>query len=300
MAQKLQLATKATTKPQIRSRCEEIRRRVSWGVVDYAKWDGDPELQELIKPIFVKKRLVIWSLDHHPAPLYDIRSLVEPLGVEFIEHSVYHQCQRTCSCDDFKALTPLQHNDLLEGLNSQETIDRIYHDPLSASDVARADAFLSAYSYPLVELYMRYNRSIIIISAIRYNLWVDGPSKWSQLSDRLHTLFTHPRHVIGANNLYDVEYLHYFLGSRPDYVPSFAGYTGEHYNPTRQSFLYSYRVFEDIGDYWNVPFQRQYQRINATFRIDKLQRQSKFYEHSDLAAYLGIVQRPYAVSVIYI
>ena len=126
---------------------------MSWGVVDYVKWDGDPELQELVKPIFVKKRLVIWSLDHHPAPLFDIRSLVEPLGVEFIEHSLYHQCQRTCSCDDFKALSPLHHSDLLGGLNLQ-TIDRIYsyNDPLSASDVARADAFLTAYSYPLVEL----------------------------------------------------------------------------------------------------------------------------------------------------
>ena len=277
------------------SQCMEVKRRVRWGIVDYVKWDGDPELQELLKPIFTKKRLVIWSLDHHPSPLYDIRSLVEPLGVEFIEHSVYHQCQRMCSCDDFTSLSPLHFNDLLSNLN-ENMIDRLYNDPLSAPDIERADAFLVAYSYPLVELFMRYNRSTILMSTIRYNTWLPEPSRWSQINDRLRELLPHKRNVIVANNHYDIEYMHYFLGTRPEYVPCFSGYTGEHYNPTRQSFLYSHRPFDDIGPFWTESFKLQYRRINANFIIDELRvRYKSNYDFSDLAAHLGIVQRPYQV-----
>ena len=284
-------------KTENRTRCGEIKRRTSWGVVDYANWDGDIELQELLKPLFTKKRLVIWSLDHHPSPIYDIKSLIEPLGVEFIEHTVYPNCQRMCCCDDFNSLSPLHHNDLLWNFNFG-TIDRIYKDTRAVSDIARADAFLVTYCLQLIELYMRYNQSIIAVTAIRYNLWLTDVSRWIQLSDRLRSLIPQRRHVIGANSVYDVEYMHYFLGVRPDYVPSFTGYTGEHYHPTRQSFLYAHRVFEDIGPYWQEQFERQYRKINAKFQIEKLRvRYKSGYDHSDLAAHLGIVHRPYQVHI---
>ena len=266
------------------------------GIVDYVNWDGDAELKNLLNPIFKNKPLVIWSLDHHPSPLYDIRSLVEPLGVEFIEHSIYPQCQRMCSCDDFKSLSPLNYNDLLFNLNN-ETFERLYQDPLSASDIARADAFLVGYSLPLVELFLRYNRSIIALSTIRYNLWAKGQLRWDQQNDQLRALSSQRRHVIGANNYYDVEYMHYFLGARPDYIPSFSGYTGEHYNPKRQSFLYSHRVFNDIGPYWKERFERQYLRIHAKFIIVGLRARYKTgYDYWDLAAHLGIVHLPYQVN----
>ena len=279
-----------------RTRCEEIKRRTSWGVVDYALWDGDTELQELLEPIFIKKRLVIWSLDHHPSPIYDIKSLVEPLGVEFIDHTVFPNCQRMCSCNDFKSLSFLHSDDLLWNLNFG-SIEQIYKDSRAASDIARADAFLVTYSLLLIELYMRYNRSIIVVAANRYNVWLADESRWHQQNDRLRALMSHRRHVVGANSVYDVEYMHYFLGVRPDYVPCFTGYTGEHYHPTRQSFLYAHRVFDDIGPYWQEQFERQYRRINATFRIEKLRVKYKSgYDHSDLASHLGIVHRPYQVA----
>lgn len=278
--------------------CKEIRRRVSRGVVEYANWDGDDELQELLKPIFTKKRLVIWSLDHHPAPIFDVKSLVEPLGVELIDHSIYGHCQRMCSCDDFKSLSPLEEGDLLFKIDSR-LVDRIYRDPRAAPDIARADAFLVAYSIPLIELFMRYNRSIIVVAAIRYHLWLPEVSRWRKLNDWLRELSSQRRHVIGANSRYDVEYMHYFLGARPDYVPSFAGYTGEHYNPTRRSFLYAHRVFDDIGPYWNEQFERQYRLIGAEFHVEKLRvRYKAGYANSDLAAHLGIIHRPYQVQYI--
>ena len=275
----------------------KIKNQVSWGIVDYAKWDGDAELKELLNPIFTKKRLVIWSLDHHPAPLYDIRSLVEPLGVEFIEHSIYPGCKRMCSCDDFNSLSHLYPEDLLSNLNSK-MIKRLYNDSLSASDIARTDAFLVAYSVSLVELFMRYNRSIIVAAVNRYNLWVPDRLKWLQLNDRLRSLFSQRFNIIGANSHHDVEYMHYFLGARPDYIPSFAGYTGTRYNPTRHSFLYAHRVYNDIGPYWKKRFERQYRRIHAKFILEELRvRYKSDYDYSDLAAHLGIVHRPYQVTL---
>jgi len=36
--------------------------------------------------------LVIWSTDHHPAPAYDTRHLLEPLGVKFLQHDLSPYC----------------------------------------------------------------------------------------------------------------------------------------------------------------------------------------------------------------
>ena len=131
-----------TSLPPKYARCKEIRRRVSWGALYYAKWDGDVELNELVKPIFTIKRLVVWSIDHHFGPISDIRSIIEPLGVEFIEHSIIHpqKCHRMCNCDLSKERRSFDYNSWNPNKN---TFQQISSDSIAAPDIARADAFLA-------------------------------------------------------------------------------------------------------------------------------------------------------------
>ena len=42
--------------------------------------------------LFRSRQLVIWSADHHPAPAYDARTLLEPLGITFLQHDLSPYC----------------------------------------------------------------------------------------------------------------------------------------------------------------------------------------------------------------
>ena len=294
-----------TTKPppslslkKLSPRCEEIRRRVSWGAVDYAQWDGDPELQQLVLPMFKKKRLVVWSLDDHHGPISDLRSIIEPLGVEFIEHTIYHYgCHQMCTCDDeFKGMTPFDRNLIWQP--DHRLFDHVYRDSIAAVDIGRTDAFLTASAFPLTELFIRYNRSIIAVSPIRYNymLKTDMVNRWRLLNERLRFLMSQQRNVFGGNCLYEVEYIHYFTGVRPDYVPGFSVYTGEHWHPTRHSFLvHRSRRLGIPGDFWDA-INSQSRKLNATFKLEELRmRYPQNFEFTDLASHLGIVHLPHQV-----
>ena len=275
--------------------CAEVRRRVSWGVVDYVRRDGDPELLELVQPMFTRKKLVVWSVDHHVGPISDIRGLIEPLGVEFIEHTIYSNCELMCTCDQLKGFPLFNERTII--FLGRDIIDRFYRETRGDRDISRADAFLVAYSIPIIELYERYNRSIIAVDAIRYErtLWNDI-NRWRELNDRLRALISDRRHVIGANSLYDVEYIYYFVGARPDYVPSFCAYTGNvSYNPTRDLLLYAHRPNRKIGTYWTQPFERRYRQVNASFRIEQLKKAYKTYDLSQLASHPAIIHLPYQV-----
>lgn len=263
--------------------------------MNYALWDGDPELRSLLKPIFTQRPLVVWSLDFHPAPVADLRSILEPLGVYFKEYTRYNACERFCTCDEPRGLLPsIGYFEV--GRPDRELYDRILSDRLAASEMARADAFLVTFAIPMVELYTRYyNRSVIVVDTVRMELTLWGDvNRWGQMNDQLRALMQHRWNVVAANSRYDVEYMHYFLGSRPDYVPSFCAYTGAHYHPTLQSFLYSRH--RRIGGNWDVAFKERYKALNATFRLDDLNN-LKYDDFFELANYLGIVHLPYQVNL---
>ena len=293
------VTTQSSSRPTTRklSRCEETRRRVSWGVVDYANWDGDPELLELVLPIFKKKRLVVWSVDHHQGPISDVRSIIEPLGVEFIEHIIYWNCDRFCTCEHLKGMTAFDSNWILHPGN--HLYEHIYRDPIAAPDIVRADAFVVMYTTPLLELYQRYkNHSVILVSPIRYeHTFRDDFNRWRNLNNIINTLSAQRRHVISANNLYDVEYMHYFLGPLPDYALSFCGYTTSHYNPNKNKMEFAYARHRPFVPGWVEASQRQYRLINATFAMNNLQTMLNFfYDYKDLAQILGFVHQPFQVT----
>lgn len=267
------------------------------------QWDGDAELTQLLKPIFKEKKLVIWHLDNHLSPAADIRTLIEPLGVELIEHTEFtsERCAPPrCFCStQSKNLSPQTISTRVFS-PTKDLIERVARDLLAADDIARSDAFLITLTTPLIELYMRYNRSIIIADAIRYDSLSYGDwNRYHEINKHIRNLYQHRRNIIGANSLYDVEYMYYYTGVRPDYITSFCAYTGVHYEPVRKSFLYAYRRvdpgFVRSGS-WSDQFVREYKHIKATFIIQHTMDIYKLgYSHSDLAHHLAIVHLPYQV-----
>lgn len=122
-------------------------------------------------------------------------------------------------------------------------------------------------------------------------------SRWKEVTKYITKLANHRRHVVAANNLYDSRYLSYFTGTEPAIVQSFCAYTGAHYRPVRESYLYARRPNQPVDEFWNAPFDAHYAKLNATFRVYKLTELYEKYEYSDVAAHLGVVYLPYQVSL---
>ena len=270
----------------------EIRRRISEGVFVYAKRVNDSELNSLITPIFTKKKLVVWSLDHHPGPISDIRSFFETLGVEFLEHTLYEPCDMFCTCDQLHGFKVLGYNDLLRPISS-DTTQRFLNAYLNDTDFQRSDAFLNSWSAPLFDVFVRVKRPVIYITSMRLDTAVEGdPNGWDRMSRHIQRLADNPENIIGANNRYDVEYIKYFTGRTIDYIPSFCAYTEYYYKPTRNSFLKARKIYWHlIAGYWDPRYKSHYIKINASFKLE-----AGSYEPSNIAANRGVLHIPYEVS----
>lgn len=284
---------KTTKRPDPNAiRCKEVRRRVSQGVVDYIRNYGDAELQVLIKPLFKKKKLVVWSVDHHIGPISDLRSLFEPLGVEFLEHTLYPRCDLMCTCEQRNGLPVFNPHNIIHV--NPDDLERFYNLTKNDYDIKRAHAFLVSYSIAILPLYSLFNRSVIAVAALRYERTIHfDKTRWIALNALIRAMAYQKRNVIGANSLYDKEYMSYFTGIFPDYIPSFCGYTGVHYNPTRMSYLYARRPWNNLGNSWHRRLLDHFKEISANFTIEALNR----HEYTEVAAHLGIIFVPYQTSV---
>ena len=132
-----------------RERCERVRQRIAIGLDYYVKRTApfDQNLIELLKPLFPEKHLIIWSSQANAGPLLDLRPLLEPLGVDFIEHTVQHNCRQLCDCRTpspaIEAATAglMRPNDRFE----DETAAAFRKALANLSIFSRIDAFFSAY-----------------------------------------------------------------------------------------------------------------------------------------------------------
>ena len=285
-----------TTQDPWRDRCKEMRRRVSHGLEDYARRSGDAELMALVQPIFTRKKLVVWSVDHHIGPMSDMRSLFEPFGVEFLEHTLYGNCALMCTCDQQSKLKVLNGQNVFHVLGA-ETIERFMSESKSDFDFNRADAYLSSWSSNMLELYMRYNKSIIFHSPIRFDGPIDGhPDHFRTLVSLFQKAATNEANIIAANNHYDEHYIKYFTGVNIDFVPSFCVYTGETYNPILKSYLLWERRLgfnHGLGDYWTEHFDGHIRRTGARIELRDVRSVYRGHEYRDVARHLGITHIPY-------
>ena len=279
-------------------RCERIGELITKGLLEYVEREGDKELRELVRPLFTHRKLVIWTSDHHSAPVLDLRSLLEPLGVEFIDHTLYTKCRYFCHCSGKRSLRVLDEDNVLS-MTPTLIADFQKSYPKNDNEIARVDAFAMFYCFSQFEMFRPYNKSIIAISALRYEACRKQPRRWEELNGNLSELYGSPSHVIGANNQYDKEYIGYFTGLRIELLPSFCLYSGGYYNPIHHSYLISAQrdgFSRAFSVFWDDEFKTHYRRLNATFILGPLRGNEGKYETWDWASHFGIVNVPYQTS----
>eukprot|EP00965_Chrysotila_dentata_P056132 1860433-Pleurochrysis_carterae.AAC.5 len=76
----------------------------------------------------------------------------------------------------------------------------------------------------MCELYMPFNRSLLVLASVNLELGRENPQRWAEWVASLRAIAASPRNVVAANNRYDAEYIRYFAGIEAVYVPSYCGY----------------------------------------------------------------------------
>ena len=138
------------------------------------------------------------------------------------------------------------------------------------AEISRVDAFASFFCFSQFEMFRPYNKSIIAIAVMRLET-CRTPRRWSELIGNLTELSGIPKHVIGANNHYDREYIRYFTNIDVHLLPSFSLYTGGvRYNPTQQTYLFSAQrsgLEGELDQLWNSEFSDRYFNLSSNFRL---------------------------------
>ncbi|CAF0921036.1 unnamed protein product [Adineta ricciae] len=238
-----------------------------------------------------RNAITFWSSDYHISPIQDLKTILIPLGVKFFDKSLSYSCSRTGTCySPLRILTRKNAENPSKELAMQ--FYEFYKDQLEMNLV---DAFVCFHPVGMCELYMPFNRTIIIIASTRYELWRFDPSSWMKLNENLKQIAQYPKNIIAANNLYDVEYIRYFTGINATLLPSFCNYTNVDYNPSREEFLIAPIHVKDF----EVLFKKLLRISLQSHSIEVVPIRELYsnYEYSDLAKHPAIIYVPYQVSV---
>ena len=160
------------------------------------------------------------------------------------------------------------------------------------------DAFICFHPAALCELYMPFNRSMIIIASTRYELDRFDPDQWNRWNENLIAISRHPKNLIAANNLYDAEYIRYFTGINVTVLQSFCNYTNSDYQPTRSEFLLGSIHQPTFDPLFREMLQQSVDRLGKnSIKIFSTRKLYPNYKYSDLTNHPAIIHVPYQVSV---
>ncbi|XP_061179250.1 uncharacterized protein LOC133187875 isoform X2 [Saccostrea echinata] len=242
-----------------------------------------------------------WTSDLHDGTRIDVPSLLSKLDQRIYiagikgEKSPYSEVFKSPGINIYKKISPelmryTTHSTPLseKGVEQNAVFYR--------GDMAfeKTDAFYCAFPASMCELWMPFNetKSILFLAAHRYNLGRCDVKSWEGLNRKLHGLTKRKgdgklKHVIGADNRYDYEYLFHYTGIRSlELLSSFSGFYTEKsvYTPTKKEIL----VFFSGG---KIP-----KAITKTnFNMTILHHKYKHYTLNDLTSYPAVIFFPYAV-----
>ena len=180
-----------------------------------------------------------WSTDFHIAPIADVRdvfrSLCDAHGLchTVEEHSFSGACAKTfggraSSCArGLRVINKGNAFDLCEpGRRGPHALRRAFFDAYRGpgSALQHVDAFVCNHPPALCELYMPFNKSIVVVASVNLEFGRENRRRWREWLRSLRAIAADPRNVVAANNLYDAEYIRYYAGVQAEYVPSFCGY----------------------------------------------------------------------------
>lgn len=217
-------------------------------------------------------KLYIWSVDFHSGPINCQMPIFTDAGAVVHAEIGYENCRHHGFCTD--RLKVLKYDGWSgfslecgkrDYASNMALFYETYKDDL---EFKRVDAFICSHPAANCQLFMRFNKTIIIYATTRLEFgrhdggvswrwpyWTQakGEAMWSKWASDLQVLARSPRNIIAANSLYDKHYIKYFTGVDAEYIPSWCGdvpYEYEslhvrsqlrvpypHYSPSKAAYL---------------------------------------------------------------
>ena len=160
-------------------------------------------------------------------------------------------------------------------------------------DLLRADAFLCQFPPAYCQMYLPFNKTIIIIASHRIFLGRCTSAESSRLVQHLHSMTknnTGVENVIAASNVYDSEYLNFFTGLKVPVIPASSfGYQTCAYKPEREEIIIGPTQRESIPAFLADHFAK------SKFQYTLMRTLYGRYDTEDLCKHRAFVMVPYAV-----
>jgi hypothetical protein len=254
--------------------------------------------------------LTFWSTDFHITPISDLKFLFKSFQIKIIDKSLSGACESRGTCArDLKVIN--KDNAYNIGDHPQELSRRLFEAYQNDPEFRSVDAIICFHPIVTCQLYMPFNKTIIMISSTRYEHGQFASHQWQRFNRIIQKLASNPRHLIGGNSVYDADYIQFFTGVPAVYVPSFCGVITARYNPVKSEFLLAHShasVHKDT--YWDggwLIWRFAVDRMNeakakkggkaAEFQFKGINELYGRYEYQDLANHPAMIHFPYQVSV---
>lgn len=251
---------------------------------------ADPE-------IYTKKpfNLTIWSMDYSAGTIADLKFLLQPMGVKFIDKSLSPNCHvfGTCS-NNIRGIDPLS------GLFLKKvTMNNFQTEHMTDWEFKSADVMLCVRPSAMCELYMPFGKSMILNIDTRYEFGRWNMDRWRKWNENLEKISKDPNNFVSATSQFDIEYTRFFSGYGPSLLRPYCGYIKHSYNPqTSSHFLLSpIRLYKAVFETGFMFEFNKYSGIENSSALLTSMTQYRFDQSAEtLTRYSGIVMIPYQVS----
>ena len=165
------------------------------------------------------------SVDYHIATAQDVGHTLRELGQRFVEKSLSGACARRRTCAAPYELPTLTREAAFTLCPRPHATRRAAYEALRDSPLlAGADGVVCSHPAALCEVWLPFNKSILLIVTANLELARENAERWKEWLQTVVAFSHAPRVVVAANNRYDQAYVEHFTGVRPLYLPTLANW----------------------------------------------------------------------------
>lgn len=155
------------------------------------------------KSLSANFQLKVWNSDFHISPTADCKWIFQQYGVDIVDKSLSGHCHLMNSCQ-----TDLRIINKDNGINSNPCPNKLrksfYESYKNDDEMNSIDMFLCTHAASMCELFMPFNKPMIVIASTRYEIGRHEIHRWKEWNANLERIASKPYNVIAANNLYDL------------------------------------------------------------------------------------------------
>ena len=243
----------------------------------------------------INKKITIWSADLRIGPVRELKYILEPAGVKFIDKSLSPNCNLSHTCaSGLKILNSSSVVNVTTNLTHQFFL-QYKMDP----EMQNVTHFLCIHPTATCEFYMKFGKPMIILATDRYEYGRTGILAWENWNKNLKEIEKLEKNIVAATNTYDKAYMKHYTGIEPKLLESFCGYVNTVYAPSKSEFLLSSTGLSKFEAEFFKNFEISRKAMAAPIALHLQSEKLPHYAYKNLAAYMGIVYIPTDVSSIY-